>query len=47
MNQNAESPERVAERRHLEHTLTRIDANLEELQTRIADYAEDIQAQKE
>lgn len=47
MNQTADTPEREAERRQLDHTLERIEANLEELEKRLAAYAEDIQAQKE
>ncbi|TLF52979.1 helicase [Halomonas urmiana] len=47
MNQKADTLERAAERRQLDHTLERIEANLEALEIRLAAYAEDIQAQKE
>ncbi|MBD3895713.1 ATP-binding domain-containing protein [Halomonas sp. ML-15] len=47
MNQNADTLERAAERRQLDHTLARIDANLDELDQRLKAYADDIQAQKE
>ncbi len=47
MDKRAESVERQAERRHLDHMLQRIEANLHELDARLKAYAEDIQAQKE
>ncbi|HSP57975.1 MAG TPA: UvrD-helicase domain-containing protein [Halomonas sp.] len=47
MNQSVDTLEREAERRALDHTLERIEVNLEALNQRLKAYAEDIQAQKE
>ncbi|MFC2990463.1 HelD family protein [Halomonas tibetensis] len=47
MSQKDVAIDRAAERRHLDHTLERIEANLDELDQRLKAYAQEIQSQKE
>ncbi|MFN2332455.1 MAG: helicase, partial [Halomonas sp.] len=47
MTQKDAAIDRAAERRHLDHTLVRIEANLDELDQRLKAYAQEIQSQKE